>query len=123
VSTSILIQGGTLPNGRKSDLLIKDGVIAQIAEHIEDKDAKCIDASKSIVLPGLVDLHTHLREPGREDAETVESGSRAGVKGGFTALSAMANTSPVADTAGVVEQVYRLLGYLMSSQLELLHVA
>jgi dihydroorotase len=59
-------------------------------------------------LPGLVDLHTHLREPGREDAETVLSGSRAGVKGGFTAVSAMANTSPVADTAGVVEQVYRL---------------
>ena len=108
MSTSILIQGGTLPNGKKSDLLIKDGVIAQIAERIEDKDGKCIDASKSIVLPGLVDLHTHLREPGREDAETVESGSRAGVKGGFTALSAMANTSPVADTAGVVEQVYRL---------------
>jgi dihydroorotase len=61
-----------------------------------------------VVLPGLVDLHTHLREPGREDAETVLSGSRAGVKGGFTAVSAMANTSPVADTAGVVEQVYRL---------------
>ena len=60
------------------------------------------------MLPGLVDLHTHLREPGREDAETVLSGSRAGVKGGFTAVSAMANTSPVADTAGVVEQVYRL---------------
>jgi dihydroorotase len=61
-----------------------------------------------VVLPGLVDLHTHLREPGREDAETVLSGSRAGAKGGFTALSAMANTSPVADTAGVVEQVFRL---------------
>lgn len=59
-------------------------------------------------MPGLVDLHTHLREPGREDAETVLSGSHAGVKGGFTAVSAMANTSPVADTAGVVEQVYRL---------------
>jgi dihydroorotase len=67
-----------------------------------------IDAQGCVVLPGLVDLHTHLREPGREDAETVLSGSRAGAKGGFTALSAMANTSPVADTAGVVEQVYRL---------------
>jgi dihydroorotase len=67
-----------------------------------------IDAKDCVVLPGLVDLHTHLREPGREDAETVLSGSRAGVKGGFTAVSAMANTSPVADTAGVVEQVYRL---------------
>ncbi|MDP5051868.1 MAG: dihydroorotase, partial [Candidatus Planktophila sp.] len=67
-----------------------------------------IDGKGCVILPGLVDLHTHLREPGREDAETVLTGSRAGAKGGFTALSAMANTSPVADTAGVVEQVYRL---------------
>jgi dihydroorotase len=59
-------------------------------------------------LPGFVDLHTHLREPGREDSETVESGSRAAAKGGYTAVSAMANTFPVADTAGVVEQVYAL---------------
>ena len=108
MSSTILISGGTLPDGRKSDLLIKDGKISEIAAKIESKGAHVIDAAKSILLPGLVDLHTHLREPGKEDAETVESGSRAGVKGGFTALSAMANTSPVADTAGVVEQVYRL---------------
>ena len=61
-----------------------------------------------IALPGLVDLHTHLREPGREDAETVESGTRAAALGGFTCVRAMANTEPVADTAGVVEQVWRL---------------
>jgi dihydroorotase len=108
MSSTILISGGTLPDGTKSDLLIKDGKITEIAAKIEPQGAHVIDAAKSIVLPGLVDLHTHLREPGKEDAETVESGSRAGVKGGFTALSAMANTSPVADTAGVVEQVYRL---------------
>jgi len=66
------------------------------------------EAKSMIVMSGLVDLHTHLREPGKEDSETVLSGSRAGVKGGYVALSAMANTSPVADTAGVVEQVYRL---------------
>ena len=108
MSSTILISGGTLPDGIKSDLLIKDGKISEIAAKIESKGAHVIDAAKSILLPGLVDLHTHLREPGKEDAETVESGSRAGVKGGFTALSAMANTSPVADTAGVVEQVYRL---------------
>ena len=108
MSSTILISGGTLPDGRKSDLLIKDGKISEIAPKIEPQGAHVIDAAKSILLPGLVDLHTHLREPGKEDAETVESGSRAGVKGGFTALSAMANTSPVADTAGVVEQVYRL---------------
>jgi dihydroorotase len=108
MSSTILISGGTLPDGKKSDLLIKDGLIAEIATDIEAEGAQIIDGSKSVVLPGLVDLHKHLREPGKEDAETVESGSRAGVKGGFTALSAMANTSPVADTAGVVEQVYRL---------------
>jgi len=108
MSSTILISGGTLPDGKKSDLLIQDGVIAEIAPTITADGAQKIDASKAVLLPGLVDLHTHLREPGKEDAETVESGSRAGVKGGFTALSAMANTSPVADTAGVVEQVYRL---------------
>ena len=108
MSSAILIAGGTLPDGKKSDLLIKDGKIAEISSKIDAQDARVIDAKKAILLPGLVDLHTHLREPGKEDAETVESGSRAGVKGGFTALSAMANTSPVADTAGVVEQVFRL---------------
>jgi dihydroorotase len=108
MSSTILISGGILPDGKISDLLIKDGVIAEIAASITADGAQKIDASKAVLLPGLVDLHTHLREPGKEDAETVESGSRAGVKGGFTALSAMANTSPVADTAGVVEQVYRL---------------
>ena len=65
-------------------------------------------ATGLVALPGLVDLHTHLREPGREDAETVETGSRAAALGGYTAVCAMANTSPVADTAGVVEQVWRL---------------
>ena len=69
---------------------------------------RSIDADGLVALPGLVDLHTHLREPGREDAETVESGSRAAALGGYTAVCAMANTSPVADTAGVVEQVWRL---------------
>lgn len=108
MSSAILIAGGTLPDGKKSDLLIKDGKIAEISSKIDAQDARVIDAKKAVLLPGLVDLHTHLREPGKEDAETVESGSRAGVKGGFTALSAMANTSPVADTAGVVEQVFRL---------------
>ena len=108
MSSTILISGGTLPDGKKSDLLIKDGKIAEVSSKISAEGARIIDASKSVLLPGLVDLHTHLREPGKEDAETVESGSQAGVKGGFTALSAMANTSPVADTAGVVEQVYRL---------------
>ena len=67
-----------------------------------------IDATGLTALPGFVDLHTHLREPGREDAETVLTGSQAAVAGGYTAISAMPNTFPVADTAGVVEQVFRL---------------
>jgi dihydroorotase len=71
-------------------------------------EATVLDADGLVALPGLVDLHTHLREPGREDAETVETGSRAAARGGFTCVHAMANTDPVADTAGVVEQVWRL---------------
>lgn len=67
-----------------------------------------IEAAGQVLLPGLVDLHTHLREPGREDSETVLTGTKAAAVGGFTAVHAMANTFPVADTAGVVEQVWRL---------------
>jgi len=103
-----LIKGVSLPDGKKTDIAISDGVIASVSNGFKGEANTVIDGSECLVLPGLVDLHTHLREPGREDAETVLSGSRAGAKGGFTALSAMANTSPVADTAGVVEQVYRL---------------
>ena len=103
-----LIKGVSLPDGTKTDLMIHEGVIASIGNGANGEARSTIDATDCVVLPGLVDLHTHLREPGREDAETVLSGSRAGAKGGFTAVSAMANTSPVADTAGVVEQVYRL---------------
>ena len=88
------------------DVVIKNGVISEIGNNL-NKGEK-IDADKNLLIPGLVDLHTHLREPGREDSETVATGSMAAAKGGFTAISAMANTFPVADTAGVVEQVYRL---------------
>jgi dihydroorotase len=94
------------------DILISNGLIAEISEASKEKNAsqeiEFIDGTGTFALPGLVDLHTHLREPGKEDAETVLSGSMAAARGGFTAISAMANTSPVADTAGVVEQVYRL---------------
>jgi dihydroorotase len=103
-----LIKGVALPDGKQVDIAIANGVITAVGSGVNDETKNVIEANGCVVLPGLVDLHTHLREPGREDAETVLSGSRAGVKGGFTAVSAMANTSPVADTAGVVEQVYRL---------------
>ena len=88
------------------DVVVSNGVISEIGNSLSK--GKKIDAEKNLLIPGLVDLHTHLREPGREDSETVATGSMAAAKGGFTAISAMANTFPVADTAGVVEQVYRL---------------
>jgi len=93
MTSEILIQGGQLSDGSRSDLLVRDGIIVEIAPGIESKIATVVSAQESIVLPGLVDLHTHLREPGKEDSETVQSGSRAGAKGGYVALSAMANTS------------------------------
>ena len=88
------------------DVVINDGTISEIGSSL--KVGEIIDGKKNLLIPGLVDLHTHLREPGREDSETVATGSMAAAKGGFTAISAMANTFPVADTAGVVEQVFRL---------------
>jgi dihydroorotase len=94
-----------LPNGERTNIVITKNSISSIGKSVEGEIVDCTDL---LVLPGLVDLHTHLREPGKEDSETVLSGSQAAVIGGFTAVSAMANTSPVADTAGVVEQVFRL---------------
>lgn len=103
-----LIQGGELADGSRVDVLIENGLIAEVGPQIAAGDAEVIAAHGCKILPGLVDLHTHLREPGREDSETVLTGSKAAVAGGYTAISAMANTTPVADTAGVVEQVFRL---------------
>ena len=98
-------------DGKIISLEIENHLISKITESndIDEKSgSNVIDARGKLILPGLVDLHTHLREPGREDSETVASASRAATAGGYTAISAMANTNPVADTAGVVEQVYRL---------------
>ena len=103
-----LIKGARPLGGDPADILIRDGVVAEIGPGLDAPAAATVDAGGLIALPGLVDLHTHLREPGREDAETVETGTQAAALGGFTAVHAMANTDPVADTAGVVEQVWRL---------------
>ncbi|GAA4230849.1 dihydroorotase [Streptosporangium album] len=104
--TSIVIKGARILGGEPADILIRDGVVAEIGQGLSGDET--VDARGLIALPGLVDLHTHLREPGREDAETVATGTRAAALGGYTAVHAMANTEPVADTAGVVEQVWRL---------------
>jgi dihydroorotase len=93
---------------RAVDVLIDGGRIAAIGADLPAGSAEELEGRGRILLPGLVDLHTHLREPGREDAETVESGTRAAALGGYTCVHAMANTDPVADTAAVVEQVWRL---------------
>ncbi len=103
---NILIKGASLFGEASADLLIKDGKITEIGKALSASDAEVIDASGLVALPGLVDLHTHMREPGGEGAETIETASRAGAVGGYTTLFAMPNTNPVADTAGVVEQVY-----------------
>ncbi|WP_433159109.1 dihydroorotase [Kribbella sp. CA-247076] len=107
--TAYLITGASIVGGEVADLLIDDGEIVAVGANLTaPAGTTTIDATGLVALPGLVDLHTHLREPGREDAETVLTGTRAAALGGFTAVFAMANTDPVADTAGVVEQVWRL---------------
>jgi dihydroorotase len=109
-SPAFLVRGVRPTGGAPVDLLLADGTIAETgpAGRLSAPGARVVDADGLVALPGLVDLHTHLREPGREDAETVDSGTAAAAIGGFTAVHAMANTDPVADTAGVVEQVWRL---------------
>ena len=93
--------------GAPVDLLIRDGMIAELGTRLDGTGVEVLDAGGLVALPGLVDLHTHLREPGREDTETIASGSAAAALGGYTAVFAMANTDPVADTAVVVEYVHR----------------
>lgn len=97
-------------NGEKIFLEVENGLITNMGLSSESNQSSSqeIDCGGKTVIPGLVDLHTHLREPGYEDSETILTGSQAAAAGGYTAVSAMANTFPVADTAGVVEQVFRL---------------
>ncbi|MFF5107808.1 dihydroorotase [Streptosporangium sp. NPDC000095] len=102
----IVIRGARILGGEPVDILVRDGLLVEIGRGLSGGEV--VEAEGLIALPGLVDLHTHLREPGREDAETVDTGTRAAALGGYTAVHAMANTEPVADTAGVVEQVWRL---------------
>jgi dihydroorotase len=104
----IKITNAKTVEGKSISVEIENNLVSKITDSSQANGSNVIDAKGKLLLPGLVDLHTHLREPGREDSETVLSGSIAATAGGYTAISAMANTNPVADTAGVVEQVYRL---------------
>ena len=88
------------------DILIEDGKIVSVAKDIKREDSQVLDASGKVVIPGLIDMHTHLREPGREDEETIRTGTRAAAKGGFSSICCMANTTPCVDNQGVVEFIY-----------------
>lgn len=103
--TKFTLVGATMANGASANITVSGGTITAIGNQTEGDS---IDVSGLVALPGFVDLHTHLREPGFEQSETVLTGSKAAALGGYTAVHAMANTHPVADTAGVVEQVKAL---------------
>lgn len=121
---SLVIRGAALPTkgpagsgsagaaqrgpGHRADVWIRDGRIHEIGTVNAPRDAEILDADGLVLLPGLVDLHTHLREPGREDTETIATGSAAAAAGGFTAVLAMANTTPVTDTAEAAERILDL---------------
>ncbi|MBD3688783.1 dihydroorotase [Nanchangia anserum] len=107
--TNLFITNARVLGQDPTSIAIENGTITAVGpDATAPAGARVIDANGLIALPGLVDLHTHLREPGQEDAETVESGTRAAAAGGYTCVHAMANTNPVADNASVVEQVAHL---------------
>jgi dihydroorotase len=109
--SDLLITGARLVGEAATDVLVRDGVVAAVGPDAADdapSGVERLDADGLVLLPGFVDLHTHLREPGREDAETIASGSRAAAAGGYTAVLAMANTNPVTDTAEAAERILDL---------------
>jgi dihydroorotase len=110
--TDLVLRGGEVVDAtgrRRADVVISDGHVTAVGLDLDvSRGARVLDASGCVVAPGLVDLHTHLRQPGREEAETVETGSRAAAVGGFTAVVAMPNTEPTIDQAAVVREVREL---------------
>jgi dihydroorotase len=107
-----LIRGGRVVDPSQGldanrDVLIENGFVVQIGEHLEESDARMVDAGGAIVAPGFVDMHVHLREPGQTHKETIASGTAAAVAGGFTAVACMPNTDPALDSAAIVSEVMR----------------
>jgi dihydroorotase len=111
-TVTLVLRGGSVvgPEGvTRADVAVGGGAVVDVAESIDPpKAATVLDASGCLVGPGLVDLHTHLRQPGREEAETIETGARAAALGGYTAVVAMPNTEPPIDSAGVVREILDL---------------
>jgi dihydroorotase len=112
MSSILLIKGGCIidPANNKNeilDILVKDGKIEDISKGITQGSAEILDAKGKFVCPGFIDMHVHLREPGREDEETIESGTRAAAHGGFTSILCMPNTQPPIDNEGIVEFIYK----------------
>ena len=106
----LLIAGGRVVDPSQQidatlDVLLKDGVVERLGEGLSARGAEAIEAKGLVVCPGFIDLHTHLREPGREDKETIATGTRAAAAGGFTAVCAMPNTQPVNDSAGLTRAI------------------
>ncbi len=109
---TLLIKNATIVSAKKisprpQDILIKDGRIEMIGDSISSNGKEVVDAKGKMVLPGLIDLHVHLRQPGREDKETIETGCRSAIKGGFTSIFCMPNTTPVIDNASIVEFIIK----------------
>jgi dihydroorotase len=110
LSERLLLRGGRVIDPSRDvdavlDVLLQDGRVAELGAKLAARGAEQIDASKLVVTPGLIDVHVHLREPGREDKETIGSGTRAAAAGGFAAVCAMPNTDPVNDSAGITRAV------------------
>ena len=106
----LLIKGGRLIDPASGvdgvmDLLIEEDRVARVGKELKSDGAQVMDARGKVVAPGFIDLHVHLRSPGQEHKETIESGSRAALRGGFTTVCAMANTDPVIDSPAVVERI------------------
>lgn len=109
----LLIKGGRVIDPANNldgvaDVLVKRGKVEAVGADLQPDEATVCDATGKIVVPGLIDMHTHLRQPGREDEETIRTGTRAALKGGFTTVCAMPNTEPCADTASVIQLVTAL---------------